>query len=83
LKEGGDCMIEEKILENGSKIKVFRSNDNLVNTIDGEDIYLELHEDWDSSRDFVDIEINTAFRKESLKFLIEVLQEFYGQMDNE
>ncbi len=75
-------MIEEKVLDNGSKINVFHSiENNLIDTINGKDIYAELHKDWDGTRDFVDIEINTAFYKESLKFMIDVLQEFYEQMD--
>lgn len=79
--------MEEKILygniETGekNKIRIFRSeHNNLVNTVSGDDVYAEIHNCLDTQKDYVDVEIDTTFDKESLKFIIDLFQEFYDQM---
>lgn len=79
--------MEEKILygniETGekNKVSIFRSEyNNLVNTVSGNDVYAEIHNCFDTQKDYVDVEINTTFDKESLKFIINLFQEFYDQM---
>lgn len=79
--------MKEKILygniETGekNKVRIFRpEHNNLINTISGDNVYAEIHNCWDTRKDYVDIEIDATFDKESLKFIIETLQEFYAQM---
>ncbi len=80
--------MEEKILYGNieireeNKVRVFRSEyNNLINTVSGDNVYTEIHNCLDTQKDYVDIEIDTTFDKESLKFLIYTLQDFYNQMD--
>lgn len=84
----GNRKMEEKILYGNieaieeNKVKIFRSeHNNSNNTVSGDNVYAEIHNCWDKQKDYVDIEINATFGKESLKFIIDVLQEFYGQME--
>lgn len=81
--------MEEKILYGNietreeNKVRIFRSEyNNLINTVSGDNnVYAEIHNCLDTQKDYVDIEIDTTFDKESLKFLIDTLQDFYNQMD--
>lgn len=80
--------MEEKILYGNTetreenKVIIFRSEHNgLINTISGDNVYVEIHNDLDTEKDYVDIEIDATFDKKSLKFIIDVLQELYNQME--
>lgn len=80
--------MEEKILygsmetKEENKVRIFRSeHNNLINTVSGDNVYAEIHNCWDTQKDYVDVEIDTTFDKESLKFIIDTLQEFYDQMN--
>lgn len=80
--------MEEKILYGNietreeNKIKIFRSeHNNLINTVSGDNVYAEIHNCWDTQKDYIDVEIDATFNKESLKFIIETFQEFYNQMN--
>lgn len=71
--------IETPIQEN---VTVFRNEyNNLIHTISSKNIYAELHNCFDTKNDYVDIEINTTFDKDSLEFLINTLKEYYIQME--
>lgn len=80
--------MEEKILygnmetKEENKVKIFRSeHNNLIITVSGDKVYAEIHNCWDTQKNYVDVEIDTTFDKESLKFIIDTLQEFYNQMN--
>lgn len=80
--------MEEEILfgniETGeeNKVRIFRSeHNNLINAVSGDNVYVEIHNCCDTQKDYVDVEIDTTFDKESLKFIIDALQEFYDQMN--
>ena len=65
-----------------NKVKIFRSeHNNSINTVSGDNVYAEIHNCWDTQKDYVDTEIDSTFDKESLKFIIDVLQEFHSQIE--
>ena len=65
-----------------NKVNIFRSeHNNSINTVSGDNVYAEIHNCLDTQKDYVDIEIDATFDKESLKFIIETFQEFYDQMN--
>ena len=66
-----------------TKVAIFSTDEDelLINTVDGKDFYLELHNCWDTKIDYVDIEIEQTLDKQSVKLLIDVLKSMYEQMN--